>query len=363
MALRARNASRPRPNAASALRSRKAAKKIKVIVGPVRKSNPPKRKRRPARKSSVALHSVVALAPKRKRRSSKKGLRKRRHNPATALALAPTKSAGVKRSLTRLAPASKGGGYKLLAKRKNNPPKRKRRALSKRRRNPAFDVKSILMKGGILIAGAFVANYITPKIEGLLVGLFAGDLPAAGTDATAYKKSIQENLSMLGYVELLGAVGTIALGEYLQQKFGSAEVDLKPATYAIATHMALRGISNAFPTGDTEAAVSANVDARVAELAAAQGLKGRYGGQHGRHSGLSGTLNGVMGGTMGYGPGPSLSALRPGAMIVDNQHGLPSYGGGRNAAMLGSHPMHGSIMTDAEIGPAVVPHNPMAGLL
>jgi hypothetical protein len=362
MSLRTRNASSPRRKAASTLRTRKAAKKIKVIVAPVRKSNPPKRKR-PARKSSLALHSVVALAPKRKRRSSKKkGLRKRKRNPTNALTLAPSKSAGVKRSLTRLVPASKGGGYKLG--RNNNPPKRKRRALARRRKNPSFDVKSILMKGGILIAGAFVANYITPKIEGLLVGLFAGDLPAAGdaAAATTYKKSIQDNLSMLGYVELLGAVGTIALGEYLQQKFGSDEVDLKPATYAIATHMALRGISNAFPSGDTEAAVSANVAARVSELAASQGMTSRYGGQHGRYSGLSGTLNGVMGGTMGYGPGPSLSALRPGP-IVDGHRGLPSYSGGANQAMLGSHPMHGSIMTDAEIGPAVVPHNPMAGLL
>lgn len=348
MSLRARH-SNPRRKATPALRSRKAAKKIKVIAAPVRKSNP-KRKRRPARKSSLALHSVVALAPKRKRRSSKKaGLRRRKRNPS-ALALAP-KSAPLRRSLKKLAPASKGGGYKLVA-RKNNPAKRKRRALSSRRRNPAFDVKSILMKGGILIAGAFVANYITPKIEGLLVGLFAGDVPTDAAKAADYKKSIQDNLSMLGYVELLGAVGTIALGEYLQQKFGSADLDLKPATYAIATHMALRGISNAFPSGDTEAAVAANIDARVSELAASQGLKGRYG--------LHGTLGGTMRGTMGYGPGPDATGLRPvmgDTAIVDGRRGLPSYQGGVNSAMLGA------IMTDAEIGPAVVPHNPMAGLI
>lgn len=181
-------------------------KKIVISVGP-RKRNPAKKRsllaraKRGAARIGSRVKTIVLGAPK-KRRSS----RKRKANPSKRHAL---------------------GGIALHRRgRKHNP--RRRRAIKRRRSNPGFDVKSALISSAVLIGGTFLAAKIVPWIESKVSELapsFAG--------------------KTLGYAMLAGAAVTIVGGDYLQKKFGSSKVDLKPAAYAIATYMAIRGLRKA----------------------------------------------------------------------------------------------------------------------
>ena len=251
-----------------AKKKRSGSKKIVISVG-ARKRNPAKKRsllaraRRGAAKIGSRVKTIVLGAPK-KRRSS----RKRKANPAKRHAL---------------------GGIVLHRRgRKHNP--RRRRSIKSRRRNPGFDVKSALISGAVLIGGAYLAAKIVPFIESK-VSEMAPSLSG----------------KTLGYAMLVGAAATIVGGDYLQRKFGSSKIDLKPATYAIAAAMAVRGL-------------------RKAELL-------------GSDAGMLG-----MGATLDFGP-----ALAYGSR--QSNPGLPE-----------GYSMLGSILSNDQLpAPAVGPHNVMQG--
>lgn len=198
-----------------AKKKRGGAKKIVISVG---------RKRNPAKKRS----SLLARA---RRGASKIGSRaktivlgalpKRRKNPAKK-----RRSVSAKRRAL--------GGIVLHRSRKHNP--RRRRSIKRRRHNPGFDVKSALISSAVLIGGTFLAQMAVPWIEKKLIELAPESIG---------KKNADGNLATLGYVQLAGAAGTVLLGQYLQKKFGSSKIDFAPASYAIATYMAIRGFRNA----------------------------------------------------------------------------------------------------------------------
>jgi hypothetical protein len=285
---RRRNVSVAKPALA---RKSNARKKIKLVV-----AKPAARRKRNARKVMAASAPVlVTLTKKRKanrkpRRKAKRAANRRRRNPSTALAaLSPLRG--------RRAAAAHSVGSKGLRKANG----RRRHALARRKKNPGFDVQKVLIKGAVLIAGAYVAKTITDKVVELCVSSLG----------------IKDD-STLGYVQLLGAIGVVALGEYLQSEFGSAEFDLQPATYAIASFMATDGLSRAFPStpapapaGDTPAPMNGTM---ITEFSP---------------SAMNGTMNAM------YGEEGSLP------------HG---------------YSMLGSLFTDAQLpGPAVGPHNVMQG--
>lgn len=191
-----------------AKKKRSAAKKIVISVG--RKRNPAKKRRSSllarARRGASKIGSraktiVLGAVPKRR-----KVAKKRRSNPAKRRAL---------------------GGIVLHRSRKHNP-RRRRHSVKRRRSNPGFDVKSALISSAVLIGGTYLAAKIVPWIESK-VSEMAPSLSG----------------KTLGYSMLLGAAATIVGGDYLQKKFGSSKVDLKPAAYAIATYMAIRGLRKA----------------------------------------------------------------------------------------------------------------------
>jgi hypothetical protein len=290
MSIRRKNPRRRNVSVAKPALARKsnARKKIKLVV-----AKPAARRKRNTRKVMASAAPVlVTLTKKRKanrkpRRKAKRAANRRRRNPSTALAaLSPLRG--------RHAAAAHTVGSKGLRKANG----RRRHALAKRKKNPGFDVQKVLIKGAVLIAGAYVAKTITDKVVELCVDTF----------------KISDD-STLGYVQLLGAIGVVALGEYLQSEFGSAEFDLQPATYAIASFMATDGLSRAFP--------STPAPAPTGEGAAP----------------MNGTMITAMNGTMN-------------SMHGDEGGSLPH-----------GYSMLGSLFTDAQLpGPAVGPHNVMQGL-
>ena len=279
-----------------------AAKRIVIAVG--RKANPRRRAgllARGRKRLSKLGTSVKRLvfgrpAPKKRKSRSKRtanGLRGRKHN-----------------------------GLRKANGRKRNPMRRSRRS------NPGFDIKGALISGAVLIAGTYLAQMAVPWIEKKLIELAPDSIGKANEKG---------NLATLGYIELVGAAGTVALGGYLQSKFGSKKVDFTPATYAIATYMALRGLRNAALLSDESIKVMAGTTTFGPQLA--------YGSAYIQQPDSNGSLvhmNGTVRASNGH-------------------HGMGTYGMGSDVAPKG-YSMLGSIFTDAQLpSPAVAPHNVMQG--
>lgn len=254
------------------------SRQAKSLLAGARKANG---KKRPARRRRNASRLVKGSAAAKAYMASirpKRGRGRKKNGPSASGI--PGALAAI-RSNVRTSPLGMG--------RRKNGPKRRRHALHARRRNPSFDLKRSLIESAVLVVGVFAASKIVPLIE------------------TQINKITGLNDQTRGYIKILGAAATIVGGNYLADKFGSKlGFDVRPASYAIATYMAISGLKGA---------------GLIDPMAGTLGITGPV------------TLNG-MGGTMG---------------LI-----LPNY--------TEPNAMLGSIFTDSQLpGPAVAPHNVMQG--
>jgi hypothetical protein len=188
-----------------------------------------------------------------------------------------------------------------------------------RKRNPGFDIKSALIGGALLVGGALAGHYITD---------FVGD---------QLTKVAPEGSMIPGAVKLLGAVATAAAGQLVQDKFGSADLDLRPAFYAIAAAMAIGGFKDVGVVTDGTIGLNVPTTAAGTFMLSGQGLtdSGSYEGE--TYLPESPSYNSMLG-TMEMGP---MGALPPNAAV---------------------NSMLGSIFTDAQLPvPSVAPHSVMQG--
>lgn len=291
-----------------------------------------KKSRRPRRKATAAKRIVIAVGrkanPRRRAGLLARG-RKRLSKLGTSVKHLVFGRPAPKKRKSRSKRTANGlrgrrvGGLRKANGRKRNPLRRSRRS------NPGFDIKHALISGAVLIAGTYLAQMAVPWIEKKLIELAPESI---GT------KDDKGNLTTLGYIELAGAAGTVVLGEYLQKKFGSkSKIDFAPATYAIATYMALRGLRNAALLSDESIKVMAGTTTFGPQLA--------YGSayiQPGDSDGSLVHMNGTVRASNGH-------------------HGMGTYGMGSDVAPKG-YSMLGSIFTDSQLpSPAVAPHNVMQG--
>jgi hypothetical protein len=203
----------------------------KRLLAGSRKANP--KKKRSVRRQNPRLVAGSAEAKKRmaylrslKKKRTANG-RKRRRNPAAAGVAGAIQSAiarsanGKKRRSVR-----RGRSHSLSMRAANGKSRRLHRV--RRHRNPGFDLKKSLIQSAVLVAGVLAAAKIVPMIEGQI------------------NKITGLNAQTQGYIKLLGAAATIVGGDYLADKFGSKiGFDVRPATYAIATYMAISGLRGA----------------------------------------------------------------------------------------------------------------------
>jgi hypothetical protein len=274
--------SRRRRNASHRTGGPVLSRQAKSLLAGARKANGkkrPARRRRNARlvKGSAAAKAYMAsIRPKRGRGRKKNG---------------PSAS-GRPGALAAIRANVKTSPLLGMGRRRKNGPKRHRHALHARRRNPSFDLKRSLIESAVLVVGVFAASKIVPMIE------------------TQINKITGLNDQTRGYIKILGAAATIVGGNYLADKFGSKlGFDVRPASYAIATYMAISGLKGA---------------GLIDPMSGTLGITGPV------------TLNGMggMGGTMG---------------LI-----LPNY--------MEPNAMLGSIFTDSQLpGPSVAPHNVMQG--
>ena len=337
----------------SSLRRKPAPRKLSKAVGlrrlsKLRTHNPAKKKRaKVPRSTRVALG--MGAVPKYKMRNpvgadptmSGKPAQKPGRRRAIGKALVRKGNRILAKNVDRRAGAKPVSVSTIvkpgLPPRASNPPKgrkgrkgrrplgrkgRKGRSLASRaarKRNPGFDIKSALIGGALLVGGALAGHYITD---------FVGDQLSKVTEAG----------SMIpGAVKLLGAVATAAAGQLVQDKFGSADLDLRPAFYAIAAAMAIGGFKDVGVV-TTEGTIGLTTTAAGTFKLTGQGLtdSGSYEGEtylpeHPEYNSMLG-----MGATM------LANDTLPGNAQVNS--------------------MLGSIFTEAQLPvPSVAPHSVMQG--
>lgn len=124
--------------------------------------------------------------------------------------------------------ASSAIAANIRSKNAGMPIRRARRALAGRAKNPGFDLKRSLIESAVLLAGVFAASKIMPIIEKQIEGI------TGLNDGTR------------GYIKIAGALATIVGVDYAADKFGSKlGFDIRPAGYALATFMAIKGLKGA----------------------------------------------------------------------------------------------------------------------
>ena len=124
--------------------------------------------------------------------------------------------------------ASSAIAANIRSKNAGMPKRRAKRALAARAKNPGFDLKRSLIESAVLLAGVFAASKIMPIIEKQIEGI------TGLNDASR------------GYIKIAGALATIVGIDYAADKFGSKlGFDIRPAGYALATFMALKGFKGA----------------------------------------------------------------------------------------------------------------------
>lgn len=297
-------------------KKRKSRKGRKAAAGRLRKGSA---------EAKARMAKLRAMKGKKRGRKGRKG-RKSAARRAAAAAVAVSRKSSSKRRRSRKAASGRSRRGAKRGMRRNNPSARVRHALARhgRKHNPGFDVKGTLIETAILLGGTFAALYVQPYINKFL------------------SETVKLEGKNLGYAKLVGAALTAVGGIYLQERFGDKiGYDIRPATYALATFMAVEGFQGA-------------------ELAPAHGTF---------------ALTGPAAGTFAL-TGPSMSAtVLPGLGDPNAMLGSHSYGMGATVlanlpetnAMLGSifdqeDAMHGTIFTAAELPQAVVaPHNVMQG--
>ena len=337
-------------------KKRKARKGRKAAAGRRLKKGSAEAKARMAKLR--ALKGTKKSRKGRKGRKSRKGAARR----AASAAVAVSRKTSSKGRKARKGASRRG---RKTASRRRNPSARVRHALAKhgRKHNPGFDVKTTLIETAILLGGTLAALYVQPHISKFLA------------DTVGLKDK------NLGYAKIVGAALTAAGGIYLQERFGDKiGYDIRPATYALATFMAVEGFQE---SGLAPAAAAA------APAAAVEPAKGTF-----MLTGPAAPANGTFALT-----GPSMMATvlpglnDPNAMLGSygmhglgyedyGMHGTDDYGDSwddadygmgatvlanlsESNAMLGSifdqeDPMHGTIFTASELPQAVVaPHNVM----
>ena len=220
-------------------------------------------------------------------------------------------AAATKTALTRVPNLGASGAIAANIRSKNAgmPKRRAQRALAARAKNPGFDLKRSLIESAVLLAGVFAASKIMPIIEKqieCITGL---------NDATR------------GYIKIAGALATIVGIDYAADKFGSQlGFDIRPAGYALATFMALKGFKGA-------------------GLITMDGSEG--------YSHMNG-YDGYMNGTLGI-SGPVVVGGEVYGADMAGTMGLILPPGPENS-------MTGSIFSDAQLPfPAVAPHSVMQG--
>jgi hypothetical protein len=170
-----------------------------------------------------------------------RAMRRRKKNPSKHGHAPSARALGAKSALVRHGRHKNPGISSAIAYNLAHQPgrvangKRRRKALGRlrlgkaaRRSNPGFNLKSSLIQSAVLVAGVFAASQVVPMIEKFI------------QESTGLEPKAQ------GYVKILGAAGTVVLGDFLADKFGSKlGFDIRPATYAIATYMAVNGLRGA----------------------------------------------------------------------------------------------------------------------
>lgn len=139
-------------------------------------------------------------------------------------------AAATKTALTRVPNigASSAIAANIRSKNAGMPKRRAQRGLAARAKNPGFDLKRSLIESAVLLAGVFAASKIMPIIEKQIEGI------TGLNDASR------------GYIKIAGALATIVGIDYAADKFGSQlGFDIRPAGYALATFMALKGFKGA----------------------------------------------------------------------------------------------------------------------
>jgi len=336
-------------------KKRKARKGRKAAAGRRLKKGSAEAKARMAKLR--AMKGTKKSRKGRKGRKSRKGAARR----AATAAVATSRKASSKGRKARKGASRRG---RKTASRRNNPSMRVRHALARaRKHNPGFDVKTTLIETAILLGGTLAALYVQPHINKFLA------------------ETVGLKDKNLGYAKIVGAALTAAGGIYLQERFGDKiGYDIRPATYALATFMAVEGFQ--------ESGLAPAAEAPKTATPGVGNEKGTF------------MLTGPAAGTFAL-TGPSMMATvlpglnDPNAMLGSHgMHGLgyedygmhgsgdydydgdgDGYGMGATVlanlsetnAMTGSifdqeDPMHGTIFTASELPQAVVaPHNVMQG--
>ena len=345
-------------------KKRKARKGRKAAAGRRLKKGSAEAKARMAKLR--AMKGTKKSRKGRKGRKSRKGAARR----AASSAVATSRKASSKGRKARKGASRRG---RKTASRRNNPSARVRHALAKhgRKHNPGFDVKTTLIETAILLGGTLAALYVQPHINKFLA------------DTVGLKDK------NLGFAKLVGAALTAAGGIYLQERFGDKiGYDIRPATYALATFMAVEGFQESGLAPAAAAPTTASPDAKpgngtfmlTGPVAPANGTFALTGpsmmatvlpglndpnamlGSYGMHGlgyedyGMHGT-EGDSWDDADY--GVDFTDYGMGATVLANLS--------ESNAMLGSifdqeDPMHGTIFTASELPQAVVaPHNVMQG--